>query len=1162
MQRTVSVLDYIAASLADAQNLMPDLSGLCRELSLDDILQGRLSELAARKMQAARKSKESRDTRVEEEKWPVRVTLFPLVYGRRAEHAELDKKLPEQIAPIFFNALLSPDGSLALDEKDCLPSIPRNLLEPTFLPVSIGALDDLDKARSQLPQQPDNWHALLKVTHDLLQQVSGYDWGTLEIEQYELQENAGIALADGNRGATQHIQALVGELRKDSGAQAKTPLLASLMEAAVQRPLLELEAQLDLGTEHLGQMESRYGLSDSQRESLAHFFALPDAVTAVDGPPGTGKTTLLLSVIASLWVRRALEKSEPPLIVASSTNNQAVVNILEAFAKVKEPAGELAGRWLDDVKSYGLYLPAKSRENNTFSFPVHMLKGMAKDSSYEAKSFETVEGLESARRGFLSKAQQALGELAAPTLESVAAALHARLKQRCDMITVVMRKLITLTRLCKGLPPTTERILALEQSTRALLESSQTNLERLIEQKKHWHAINLAWQQHCHDESWWIGLLSRLGITTSRRRRDELFRATVMQSHDWIAQHLLEMDLRQTFGGWLTERIKAIAHRKVQAQAEHDLHRKTMETLRELLSFLSDFCGKSKRLSLEGVQSALDVGPRFEAFKLATHYWEARYLMEVDALLKKYRKVEDSKSADRLELQYRRLAKLYPCSVATLHSLPSRYTGWSGVVQPMFGRMDLLIVDEAGQVPPEIGMPAFALAKRALVVGDVNQISPVHGLPASIDRSNAHRYGLLQAGWEGFRKTGMAASSGNVMQIAQQATPFAKHPQRGSGMFLCEHRRCWPEIIAISNALVYQNLLQPCRDDDGSRLFSPTLGYVHLAARDERVGKSRRNLVEAQAIARWLRRRRSEIEAAFASEGKQFGELVAVITPFAAQSHAVRRELDEHLGNGHGITVGTVHSLQGAERRLVIFSPTYGVGTAPGSTMFDKDYGSLLNVAVSRAQDAFLVFGNMHLFQPGHSNPASVMGRFLLENEKHELKDVDVELLTPSMGLAPTVLIRDLEGHRKILRSAFEGARRRLIIVSPYLSRSALKADAIEEQIRHACQRGVNVVVISNSRLAGSRKDFGECIDDLKAAGAKYCDSQGQCVHSKLLLVDEQWLTVGSFNWLSSLRVASDYRYHESSMRYDGEEAFVMIQRSLTDLRELIRPYSRGTTVH
>jgi superfamily I DNA and/or RNA helicase len=65
----------------------------------------------------------------------------------------------------------------------------------------------------------------------------------------------------------------------------------------------------------------------------------------------------------------------------------------------------------------------------------------------------------------------------------------------------------------------------------------------------------------------------------------------------------------------------------------------------------------------------------------------------------------------------------------------------------------------------------------------------------------------------------------------------------------------------------------------------------------------------------------------------------------------------EFSGKEEGeMTVGTVHSLQGAERLLVIFSPTYSKDSDGG---FMDRSPSMLNVAASRAKDNFLVFGDM-----------------------------------------------------------------------------------------------------------------------------------------------------------------------------------------------------------
>jgi len=83
------------------------------------------------------------------------------------------------------------------------------------------------------------------------------------------------------------------------------------------------------------------------------------------------------------------------------------------------------------------------------------------------------------------------------------------------------------------------------------------------------------------------------------------------------------------------------------------------------------------------------------------------------------------------------------------------------------------------------------------------------------------------------------------------------------------------------------------------------------------------------------------------------------------------------------MTVGTVHSLQGAERLLVIFSPTYSRDADGG---FMDRSPSMLNVGVSRAKDNFLVFGDMSIFNPiDTGSPRGLLASFLLAEESNAI---------------------------------------------------------------------------------------------------------------------------------------------------------------------------------
>lgn len=90
-------------------------------------------------------------------------------------------------------------------------------------------------------------------------------------------------------------------------------------------------------------------------------------VLAVNGPPGSGKTSMLKAVIAHYVVKAALLKEPCPIIVASGATNQSVKNVTSAFPDVvQDDDNEYLleyQRWIPHCPTYGSFFAAQTAEN-------------------------------------------------------------------------------------------------------------------------------------------------------------------------------------------------------------------------------------------------------------------------------------------------------------------------------------------------------------------------------------------------------------------------------------------------------------------------------------------------------------------------------------------------------------------------------------------------------------------------------------------------------------------------------------------------------------------------------------------------------------------------------------------------------------------------------
>jgi len=661
---------------------------------------------------------------------------------------------------------------------------------------------------------------------------------------------------------------------------------------------------LDSALRSCGNMSDGFPLTRSQRTALHATIQSDDGeVTAVSGPPGTGKTTLLQAVVANLITRHALEGIAPPVIVGTSTNNQAVTNIIESFASVtKRDFGPLDHRWLptdgsDDAPLQGLAVFCPSQARLKSARRKYLVETTAKAHTYTTYSDPAY--IATATDYYLTRARRFFP--AAATVTETRAQLHAELTQ-VDRIRVALLS--------------------------AMAESPHNDVNRMLQ------------------------------LNAARLKKFPFFKND--------------------------QRIDEIA---------------SCSTLAEL-------------------DELLDVTVRYVEFWLAVHYFEAEWLELGER--KGFIHEEDRWKNDRLVMnQYWEQAPLItPCFVMTCYQVPRYFRLFTPGDSPNdydFRRIDLLIVDEAGQVDSPVGLANFSLAKRALVVGDEKQLSPVWSLDEETDRAEANGFGISDEAWRTqLRPRGLTGSHpSSLMRVASAASKYAygNPGKEHNGLFLSEHFRCHPQIIGYCNELLYDGLLEPKRSPEDSKLAGISDPFIFQevpGSADSRSGSSRKNETEAVSISRWILDNFNRYFEIYNEQEEDpnkkvpADKIIAVVTPFSAQARLIKKVLKREalVRNDDGdlpdqiwkkITVGTAHVLQGAERPIVLFSPTYGENS-PRSSFIDSNL-ELINVAVSRAKDMFMVFGAINRWDTGAA--FEVMSKYA--TRQSELPDVQEPSLVPEV---------------------------------------------------------------------------------------------------------------------------------------------------------------------
>ena len=293
-----------------------------------------------------------------------------------------------------------------------------------------------------------------------------------------------------------------------------------------------------------------------------------------------------------------------------------------------------------------------------------------------------------------------------------------------------------------------------------------------------------------------------------------------------------------------------------------------------------------------------------------------------------------------------------PCVSTTFASvermlgyLPNDSLGW-------------LIVDEAGQALPQAAVGAIMRTKRAVITGDPLQIEPVVTLPTKLTCSIFHQFGVDTRHFN--------APEASVQTLADAATPYfaefnTKLGSRQVGVPLLVHRRCSNPMFSISNKIAYEKLMIKARDDKVSPIRD-TLGISTWFD------------IEGKAQDKWCPEEGEKVlELLYKLKNNSIFPNLYIITPFLTVANNLRKTIYESgiLDGWSNIDkslwvkerIGTVHTVQGREDEAVILVLGAPAIEQCGARMWTGRTPNILNVAVTRAKEVIYVVGNKKLWK-------------------------------------------------------------------------------------------------------------------------------------------------------------------------------------------------------
>ncbi len=259
------------------------------------------------------------------------------------------------------------------------------------------------------------------------------------------------------------------------------------------------------------------------------------------------------------------------------------------------------------------------------------------------------------------------------------------------------------------------------------------------------------------------------------------------------------------------------------------------------------------------------------------------------------------------------------------------------------------LIDEAGQAVPQSAVGVLQRSKRAVVIGDPLQIEPVVTIPPSLVEKLREEY-KVDSLWSPY----VSSLQQLADRTSKQGTAIIDYKDTSvwTGFPLRVHRRCVEPMFSISNSIAYNNqmVLFPGLKTDGAESAN-VIQTQWIDVKSDQSALNKHVILEEIAA----------IESFLNTNGQAIGrDDVYIISPFKNVADHCSRHFNSIL-YPH-VKCGTVHTFQGKEAKTVVFV----LGTdqnGGGARKWASQKPNLVNVAVTRAKKNLIIVGNRDLWR-------------------------------------------------------------------------------------------------------------------------------------------------------------------------------------------------------